>query len=91
MNPAKQRGFIFWQTITLIKKKKIEVLQFERWSAFKLMWYSPDNTYPAKAPADELPMQQQSEGTMEDGCQHQLPKSIYVMETNVDVWLGGGC
>lgn len=28
-------------------------------------------------------MQQQSE----DGCQH-LPKSIYMMQTNVDVWLG---
>lgn len=52
------------------------------------MWYSPDNTHPAKAPADELPMQQQSKGSIEDGCQH-LPKPIYMMKINVDVWLGG--
>jgi len=29
----------------------------------------------AKAPADQLSMQQQSEGTTDGGCQH-LPKSI---------------
>lgn len=33
-------------------------------------------------------MQQQSKGSIEDGCQH-LPKPIYMMKTNVDVWLGG--